>query len=187
MRNKMGEFLFILAILQPMHIMPWVSWHSEVLAFLALICMCINQSPVRNLETRGFFHIPMISSILILLAVVVLVMGLAATTFVVCFTTTFVGAVADFFAAATLTGVFAAVLTVFAGVLAAVLVAGFVVVFTGLTGTLALAFAGALADALVGVFTALGAAFLVLVVAISLPEKGADQTLNPNTIISQFS
>ena len=34
--------LLLLSWLQPLHFLPWVSWHSEVLAFLAILLLAWN-------------------------------------------------------------------------------------------------------------------------------------------------
>lgn len=47
-----GLVLLVLSFLQPMHLLPWVSWHSEVLAFSALMLIGMGEVFRKNLTKQ---------------------------------------------------------------------------------------------------------------------------------------
>lgn len=48
------------SFVQPLHLLPWVSWHSEVLAFLAMMLMALSAVISRS-GIRSEFHLPAIA------------------------------------------------------------------------------------------------------------------------------
>jgi hypothetical protein len=58
MINAAATFLLSLALLQPMHLLPWVSWHSEVLAFLALLLFASELCFQIFANRQRYLHVP---------------------------------------------------------------------------------------------------------------------------------
>jgi O-antigen ligase len=58
MINAVATFLLSLALLQPMHLLPWVSWHSEVLAFLALLLLASELCFQIFANRQRYLHVP---------------------------------------------------------------------------------------------------------------------------------
>lgn len=66
-----GFFLLGLAWLMPLHFMPWVSWHSEVLGFCAALVLALETFRPRQGRTASF-EVPRAALLLLLAGVVVL-------------------------------------------------------------------------------------------------------------------
>ena len=73
MKYTLGFLLLFLSWLQPLHLSPWVSWHSEVLAFTATVwifCVALyeqNRSPSKCLAIPSIAALPL-AIVLIILA-----------------------------------------------------------------------------------------------------------------------
>lgn len=73
MKNVPGFLLLIGSWIQPLHLLPWVSWHSELLAFAALASfLWVEALGLKKLKVQ-FFTVPSIALLPIALAVTALV------------------------------------------------------------------------------------------------------------------
>lgn len=73
MLNGTATFLLVLAVLQPLHLLPWVSWHSEVLAFLAVLLLALELTIQTFAKRQHFVQIPLSVTGWFLLVVVIVV------------------------------------------------------------------------------------------------------------------
>lgn len=71
--NALSILLLGLAFIQPLRLLPWVSWHSEVLVFLALSLLSIGLFIPSTVGRRPYVLLPYASAPLLLLTVVVCV------------------------------------------------------------------------------------------------------------------
>lgn len=76
----MHPFAFVAALLllgswlQPLHILPWVSWHSEVLAFVSVFSLALGMLGAQLRRARGWSsHVVLPAPVLVWLALGVLV------------------------------------------------------------------------------------------------------------------
>lgn len=70
--------LMAMAWMQPLHILPWVSWHSEVLAFLGLF-LGVGIQLVPALLTRKRLQLPMAGLLPLAIALVIVCQSLAGS------------------------------------------------------------------------------------------------------------
>lgn len=76
MLNSIGIGLLFLAWVQPLHIPPWVSWHSEVLVFLAVVLLSLNVLRQVSTEGRPVVIVPRaILWVLVLVALILVQLG----------------------------------------------------------------------------------------------------------------
>lgn len=69
-----AALLLLSSWLQPLHILPWVSWHSEVLAFVSVFLVALGLLGVRLWRARGrSSHMALPAPVLVWIALVVLV------------------------------------------------------------------------------------------------------------------
>ncbi len=69
-----AALLLLSSWLQPLHILPWVSWHSEVLAFVSVFLLALGLLGVRLWRAHGrSSHMVLPAPVLVWLALVVLV------------------------------------------------------------------------------------------------------------------
>lgn len=73
MFNIVGLVALFFALLQPLHISPWVSWHSEVLAFLAVLSLAVGRLVATPKSDRSPLLLPMAAGPLFFLVGVVVV------------------------------------------------------------------------------------------------------------------